>query len=120
MEEFNNMKKKWSPKRPKTGKHAKKVVAIVAGIAVVGLFATDCTYQIQEQEQAVLSTFGVPKAVTETGLHFKLPLIQQVHKVNTTIQGFPIGYDQDSNDVVADEGIMITSDYNFIDVDFFV
>ena len=37
MEEFNNMKKKWSPKRPKTGKHAKKVVAIVAGIAVVGL-----------------------------------------------------------------------------------
>lgn len=120
MEEFNNMKKKWSPKRPKTGKHAKKVVAIVAGVAVVGLFATDCTYQIQEQEQAVLSTFGVPKAVTETGLHFKLPLIQQVHKVNTTIQGFPIGYDQDSNDVVADEGIMITSDYNFIDVDFFV
>ena len=80
MEEFNNMKKKWSPKRPKTGKHAKKVVAIVAGVAVVGLFATDCTYQIQEQEQAVLSTFGVPKAVTETGLHFKLPLIQQVHK----------------------------------------
>ena len=78
MEEFNNMKKKWSPKRPKTGKHAKKVVAIVAGVAVVGLFATDCTYQIQEQEQAVLSTFGVPKAVTETGLHFKLPLIQQV------------------------------------------
>lgn len=53
MEEFNNMKKKWSPKRPKTGKHAKKVVVIVAGIAVVGLFATDCTYQIQEQEQAV-------------------------------------------------------------------
>ena len=85
MEEFNNMKKKWSPKRPKTGKHAKKVVAIVAGIAVVGLFATDCTYQIQEQEQAVLSTFGVPKAVTETGLHFKLPLIQQVHKVNTCL-----------------------------------
>ncbi len=32
MEEFNNMKKKWSPKRPKTGKHAKKVVAIVAGV----------------------------------------------------------------------------------------
>ncbi len=30
MEEFNNMKKKWSPKRPKTGKHAKKVVAIVS------------------------------------------------------------------------------------------
>lgn len=120
MEEFNNMKKKWSSKRPKAGKHTKKAVGIAAAVVVVGLFATDCTYQIQEQEQAVLSTLGVPKAVTETGLHFKLPLIQQVHKVNTTIQGFPIGYDQESNEVVADEGIMITSDYNFIDVDFFV
>lgn len=125
MEEFNNnnsmnMKKKWSPRRPKARKHAKKAVVIVAAVAVVGLLATDCTYQIQEQEQAVLSTLGVPKAVTETGLHFKLPLIQKVHKVNTTIQGFPIGYNQQNNDVVADEGIMITSDYNFIDVDFFV
>ena len=124
MEEFNNnnmnMKKKWSPRKPKAGRHIKKAAVIAASVAVVGLLATDCTYQIQEQEQAVLSTLGVPKAVTETGLHFKLPLIQKVHKVNTTIQGFPIGYNQQNNDVVADEGIMITSDYNFIDVDFFV
>ena len=122
MEEFNNnsMKKKWFPKKPKAGKHAKRTALIAGAVIVVGLFATDCTYQIQEQEQAVLSTLGVPKAVTETGLHFKLPLIQQVHKVNTTIQGFPIGYNQQNNDIVEDEGIMITSDYNFIDVDFFV
>ena len=124
MEEFNNntgnMKKKWSAKKTKAGKHAKKTAVIVGAVVVAGLFATDCTYQIQEQEQAVLSTFGVPKAVTETGLHFKLPLIQKVHKVNTTIQGFPIGYNQQSNEVVEDEGLMITSDYNFIDVDFFV
>ncbi len=122
MEEFNNnsMKKKWFPKKPKAGKHAKRTALIAGAVIVVGLFATDCTYQIQEQEQAVLSTLGVPKAVTETGLHFKLPLIQQVHKVNTTIQGFPIGYNQQDNDIVEDEGIMITSDYNFIDVDFFV
>ncbi len=122
MEEFNNnsMKKKWFPKKPKAGKHVKRTALIAGAVVVVGLFATDCTYQIQEQEQAVLSTLGVPKAVTETGLHFKLPLIQQVHKVNTTIQGFPIGYNQQNNDTVEDEGIMITSDYNFIDVDFFV
>ena len=80
----------------------------------------DATYQIQEQEQAVLTTFGVPKAVNETGLHFKVPFVQQVQKVNTTIQGFPIGYSMGNNAVVENEGIMITSDYNFIDVDFFV
>ena len=50
----------------------------------------------------------------------KLPLIQQVKKVNTTIQGFPVGYNEADNEVVESESIMITSDYNFIDVDFFV
>ena len=106
-------------RKPKPGKIGKGIL-VVAGIVVVGVAATDCTYQIQEQEQAVLSTFGVPKAVTDTGLHFKFPVVQKVHKVNTTIQGFPIGYDQENNETVTNEGIMITSDYNFIDVDFFV
>ena len=95
-----------------------KYLAIgAAGLIVAGGLAP---YQIQEQEQAVLTTFGVPKAVTETGLHFKVPFVQQVQKVNTTIQGFPIGYSMGNNAVVENEGIMITSDYNFIDVDFFV
>lgn len=98
-----------------------KYLAIgAAGFIVAGGLALDTTYQIQEQEQAVLTTFGVPKAVNETGLHFKVPFVQQVQKVNTTIQGFPIGYSMGNNAVVENEGIMITSDYNFIDVDFFV
>ena len=117
---MNNMRNRWKPRKPKIGKAAKRTAAVVAVVAVAALAATDCTYQIQEQEQAVLTTFGMPKAVTETGLHFKIPLIQRVQKVNTTIQGFPIGYQQDTNEVVSNEGIMITSDYNFIDVDFFV
>ena len=88
-----------------------KYLAIGAiGLIAAGGLALDTTYQIQEQEQAVLTTFGVPKAVNETGLHFKVPFVQQVQKVNTTIQGFPIGYSMGNNAV----------DYNFIDVDFFV
>ncbi len=122
MNEFQNgVNNKFSKvKVPKPGKHFKRALAGVAGVVVIGILATDATYQIQEQEQAVLTTFGVPKAVTETGLHFKIPFIQKVEKVNTTIQGFPIGYDMQSNATVEQEGLMITSDYNFIDVDFFV
>lgn len=75
-------------------------------------------YTVSEQEQAVVVTFGSPKAVTTSGLHFKIPLIQSVHKVNTTIQGFAIGYDEATNES-NQEGVMITSDYNFVDVDFF-
>ena len=68
MEDFNmnmdNMRKRWKPKKPKVGKGMKRAAAVILVLAVAGVFATDCTYQIQEQEQAVLTTFGVPKAVT--------------------------------------------------------
>lgn len=117
-----NMRQERGPKRPKK-KIAKGVKRAVIGVAAAGallIIGSGSFYQIQEQEQAVLVTFGKPQAVTETGLHFKLPLIQTVRKVNTTIQGFPVGYMEGNNEVVEAESIMITSDYNFIDVDFFV
>lgn len=94
------------------------VVAVIALVAAIMFF--DVSYQVKEQEQAVLITLGKAKAVTEPGLHFKLPVIQQVRKVNTTIQGFSIGYDTESNVTEMDESLMITSDYNFVNVDFFV
>ena len=77
-----------TPIMPKMGKHVKRIVIGAAAAVVIVVFASDATYQIQEQEQAVLTTFGVPKAISETGLHFKIPFIQQVQKVNTTIQAF--------------------------------
>lgn len=98
-----------------------KIIGIVVLIlAVLSAFSTGMWYQIEEQEEAVVITFGEAKAVTEKGLHFKIPMIQQVRKVNTTIQGFSIGYDSMTNESVDSESVMITSDYNFINVDFFV
>lgn len=92
---------------------------IIAAIALI-ILASNSAYEIKEQEQAVLITLGRPQAVTEPGLHFKIPLIQQVRKVNTTIQGLTIGYNSESNQSNEDESLMITSDFNFIDVDFYV
>ncbi len=97
-----------------------KIAGIVAAVLAVILILFNSTYEIKEQEQAVLITLGRASAVTEPGLHFKIPFIQQVRKVNTTIQGFSIGYDPSSNESVSDESLMITSDFNFIDVDFYV
>ncbi len=104
----------------KPGKSTGKIIGIAVAAAVFLLLIFDCTYQIREQEQAVLITLGQAKTVSEPGLHFKLPLIQQVKKVNTTIQGFAIGYDMSTNDSNSAESLMITSDYNFVNVDFFV
>lgn len=99
---------------------AKYIAIAVAVLIVLAILGTGMWYQIEEQEEAVVITLGEAKAVSEKGLHFKLPLIQQVKKVNTTIQGFPIGYDPYSHETVDDEAVMITSDYNFINVNFFV
>ena len=97
-----------------------KIAGVIAGIVVVLILVFNSTYQIGEQEQAVLITFGQATAVTDPGLHFKIPFIQQVKKVNTTIQGFSIGYDQATGATNENESLMITSDYNFVNVDFFV
>lgn len=103
-----------------SGKKAGKAVGIAAAVLIVLLLAFNSTYEIKEQEQAVLITLGRATAVTDPGLHFKIPFIQRVRKVNTTIQGFSIGYNTDDNSVDEDESLMITSDFNFIDVDFYV
>ncbi len=97
-----------------------KVIGIVVAVLIVASLVFGGTYQIKEQEQAVLITFGQAKAVTDPGLHFKIPFVQQVKKVNTTIQGFAIGYDESTDASNEEESLMITSDYNFVNVDFYV
>lgn len=99
------------------GKKLKRGAAVILLAALVLLLGSSCWYTIQEEEQAVVCTFGTPKAVTEPGLHFKLPLVQTVTKVNTTIQGISVGYDDELQ--YTEDATMITSDYNFIRVDFY-
>lgn len=107
------------PFRGSGSKLFKRTILPVILLIVACIFAANSTYTINEQEQAVLITLGNAQSVTESGLHFKIPFIQQVRKVNTTIQGFAIGYD-DGNNTTEAESLMITSDYNFVNVDFFV
>ena len=94
----------------------KLTVKIIAAIVILLVLVCESYYSIQEEEQAVVCTFGSPKAVTVPGLHFKIPFIQTVDKVNTTIQGFSIGYHANGEE---EDAMMITSDYNFIFVDFY-
>jgi membrane protease subunit HflK len=103
-----------------TTEQIKKLVIAVAGIIIIAVLFFNCTYQVKEQEQAVVLTFGDAKTVSTSGLHFKIPFIQTVEKVDTTIKGFSIGYDQETGESIELESLMITSDYNFVNVDFFV
>lgn len=104
----------------KTTKTVLKVMGIAVAAIAVLILLFGSFYTIKEQEQAVVTTFGVPNTVSEPGLHMKIPFVQKVEKVNTTIKGFAIGYDESTGVSREDESLMITSDYNFVNVDFYV
>ena len=124
MEEYTynpnpNESNEYKPKK-NFGKKLRAGLLVVLILVAVGFTALGSFYTIGEQENAVVVTFGVPQTVTTPGLHFKIPYIQQVRKVDMTIKGFAIGYDQNSNQSKPEESLMITSDYNFVNVDFFL
>ncbi|MCQ2537289.1 MAG: FtsH protease activity modulator HflK [Lachnospiraceae bacterium] len=93
-------------------------VAIVVVVALI--LAFNAFYQVGENEQAVVTTFGNPKAVSSAGIHVKVPFIQKVTKVDTTIKGIAIGYQEGTEYSIESESLMITSDYNFVNVDFYL
>lgn len=101
-------------------KNVYKIVLPVLLILILLLLGYNSIYTLKEQEQAVVTTFGVPEQVMESGMHFKIPFIQQVQKVSTTTRGFSIGYDEKTGESIDDESLMITSDYNFVNVDFYI
>lgn len=101
-------------------KKGSRIATLAIVIVVIAVLAGMSAYTINEQEQAVVTTFGIPKTVSEPGLHFKIPLIQKVQMVDTTIKGFAIGYDPTTGESIDEESLMITVDYNFVLVDFFV
>lgn len=109
------------------GEKFTKVFGKLAGLIAIIIFLLiavfDSFYTVKETETAVITTFGKATASQSKGLQFKIPFIQKVTKVDTTVRGFTIGYKENkdgSTEGVAEESVMITSDYNFIDVDFYI
>lgn len=105
-----------------SGKKEKALSAagkIIWGIFVlVTLFNT--IYFLQEDEYGVIRTLGNTQIVETPGMKFKIPYFQQVIKVSKAAKQFSVGYDLESDVSVEGESFMITSDYNFVNVDFYI
>ncbi|WP_242839063.1 FtsH protease activity modulator HflK [Butyrivibrio sp. MC2021] len=103
-------------------KNAKKGIIIGALVIFLMLCVGQSFYQVKEQEQAILTMFGKVIRVDTAGLYFKVPFIQQAHLIDMTTHGIGIGYviKDGQNITVDDEGVMITSDFNFVDIDFYL
>ena len=109
-------------KLPGFGKILKWILGVAAGILILATVAGGF-YRVNEQETAVVTMFGKVVRTDTAGLYFKIPWVQQVTMVDTTIHGTGIGYAVDGdgqNFTVDTEGIMITSDFNIIDIDFYM
>ena len=101
-------------------KHITRIceAVIVVIIAVCLIFGTH--FSLTENEQAVVETFGKPAVVDSSGWHWKIPFIQKYKKLTKSVMGMAVGYDAETGDNLPDESIMITSDFNFVDIDFYI
>ena len=105
-----------------TGKYKKYVVPAGVLFLVLILFSGSF-YSVSEDQQAVVTTFGKVVRTDSAGVHFKLPLVQQVTKVDVTTHGASIGYvieNSNQNWGNKENPQMITADFNLIDVDFYM
>ncbi len=115
-----------SPKPPKKKPNLAKAgrSAVIAALVLVLLVsAGNCFYTVNDKQQAVVTTFGKVTDVVSAGVHFKIPFIQRVQKVDANVyQKIELGYSSDGNyySVNENESTMITGDYNIVNVDFFV
>ncbi len=109
--------------KPVDLKPLRHVVVAIAVLAVLAGIVFGSYYNVNEQENAVVTMFGNVVRTDTAGLHFKIPFIQRVRKVDITTHGTGIGYrvNDDGQSFTTDtDGIMITKDFNFIDIDFYM
>jgi membrane protease subunit HflC len=58
-----------------------KAILILAAIGVILIGLNSSVFTVQEKDQVIITQFGKPvgEAITEPGMHFKLPLIQDAN-----------------------------------------
>lgn len=101
----------------------KRPGALAAAVLIVVFLAAvfySSFYFTTEDQYAVVTTFGTPKLVENSGLHFLVPIVQQKNIISKNIRGINIGYNEQIDESIESESVMITVDYNFVDVDFYV
>lgn len=115
-----------SPKTPSGNNKKpdkKKRFFSIAGWFLLGIFLAFTLFHtvffLQEDEYGVIRTLGSTSIVETPGMKFKIPYLQHVTKVSKAAKQFSVGYDLESDESIYRESFMITSDYNFVNVDFY-
>ncbi|MBQ8815063.1 MAG: FtsH protease activity modulator HflK [Lachnospiraceae bacterium] len=116
----NNGGSNYGQRRPIRPKAVGKTAGIIAALVFALIIVLNSVYSLTENQNAVVTTLGNPSAVTTSGIHFAIPFIQKVHIVDMTVHGLAIGYDEKTDASIEYESLMITSDFNFLDVSCYI
>ena len=104
-------------------KRTSLIIKIVIVVIVLIALVNSSYYYVNEQENAVVTMFGKVVRTDTAGLYFKIPFIQKVEKVDMTTHGTGVGYTiagEGQNITDDNNGIMITSDFNLLNIDFYL
>ena len=101
----------------------KKIIPIIF-LAIIALLIYSSVYSIQADEQGVVLRFGKFSSISESGLHFKVPFIDNVYKIKTAKQfveefGFRTlepGKKTKFSDTNEDEAWTLTNDLSVAEV----
>ena len=100
------------------GRGFSAVGLIIVAAAAAGLYAFSSAYQVEADELAVETVFGVPRDdVNEAGLHFAWWPFERADKVNIGVRQVNIGSTGRGG---SRQGLMLSGDQNIVDVTFAV
>ena len=106
------------PVGPGWNEMKKKILWVFFGVfLVITIFQS--VYSLEEDEYALIETYGYVQVIETPGIKFKIPYVQNVYKVSKASKQFAVGYDLETDESIYKESFMITSDYNFVNVDFY-
>lgn len=90
------------------------IVAVILSLIFTSVYVTSDT------QNAIVTRLGQPILVQKSGVHFKIPWIDKVEKIDMTSRGMSIGYVVEGDETIEEEASMITKDFNFLEVYFYL
>ena len=108
---------------PDVPDNLRKYFEPLAQIAFVMAILVSSVYSVNESQAAVVTMFGKAVKVESAGIHFKAPFVQKVKKLDISTHGQSIGYEiKDSTQTYGNKEnpLMITSDFNLINLDLYM
>lgn len=94
------------------------IIGYVVLLVIIGIATS--VYSTNEQEIGFESVFGKNTMIEAPGIHFKTPFVSKKHIFDSTTKGMAIGYTESDDESVLQDSLMITSDFNFINIDFYL